>query len=727
MRRPAAPVGFLALLAVSCLGGCRRCAESAPFAKSAPPPQPSTLPALPASAQNAIVPSCGPSTQPFPTGPTVAAGQKPLSRTTHWAPGIPGGIPERTKICKTLAPSGTDSDDGAINDAIKDCPDNQVVKLGPGTYRIKHAISWKKSNVVLRGSGGPGAGPAAQTRLVAEPSLYGPVVNMGFDLFPHPTGASTELREDAIQGADSVTVASAERFHVGDLVVVDMTSDPKNDQHDWIVKAPAGATGLAYPYSEFNPQSSPPGSDSRTWFMRPNRPIAQMMEIAAIEGAHVRFSSPFHLTFDRAHSAQMTAYAYNGDASAPLANSGLEDLYVAGLPAPGSNTQQGNISLKLAKYSWVKNVESDRSNGESIGIDESFRCVVRDSYLHSTINPNPGGAGYGLEFSSGAADNLAENNISWNFNKVMLMRAAGGGNVVAYNYMDDGYIAYQPNWVESGLNAAHMTHSHFELFEGNLSFSLATEDTWGNASFITWLRNLATAHRSGWPPLNTTTFNTETKAAGGCTPTGPTDSHCIPYTDEGSRAAVTVSYGHVFYNFIGNVLGSRGMPNAPQHDGFAYESVGPKWPGDPVPMWMVGFDLHNPGTDEGVINTLFRDGNYDFATKQTHWNAEPHALPSSFYLCERPRFFGNYAWPWVDGGNAGAPYHEHAFRFFPLSPTLGSFESSGERVSYPGFQLPAFVRFLELHEVEGVPAACKTATAAQAPQECRLLLTGYAP
>ena len=60
-------------------------------------------------------------------------------------------------------------------------------------------------------------------------------------------------------------------------------------------------------------------------------------------------------------------------------------------------------------------------------------------HLHHTKNPNPGGDGYGLSINGASADNLIENNISWNFNKVMVMRASGGGNVIGYNYFEDGY------------------------------------------------------------------------------------------------------------------------------------------------------------------------------------------------------------------------------------------------------------------------------------------------
>jgi hypothetical protein len=630
----------------------------------------------------------------FPSGPTynTQGGSRTLSRTIPWAPGIAGGVPNLTTICKTLSPTGK-ADDGPINAALASCADNQVVKLNPGTYNITNAVSWQKSNVVLRGSGGPGADSTTQTKLMGDPSLYGPVVNIGLNLFPHPVGTSVNFTADGIQGTTSVAVSSTAGFNVGDLVLIDMLVDPADDTGAWILTAPSGGTGLVYPYAEYNPTKSPQGDASRGWFSRTNRPVSQIMEIQSITGNTLSFSAPFHMTFDVAHLAQMTQFDVQ-----PLTNAGLEDVYVAGAPAPGGQVQYNNITLNLAKYSWVRNVESDQSNGYSIGIDQAFRCIVRDSYVHSTINPTPGGAGYGIEFSFGSADNLVENNISWNFDKVMVMRVSGGGNVMAYNYMDDGWIAYQPNWVESGINAAHMTTPHFELFEGNLSFALGTDPTWGGSIFITWLRNLATTHRSAWPPLNTYTFNGDTQTTG-CTSSGAGDFTCIPYADVGNRAGAQADYGDVFFNYVGNVLGSIGMPTAPQTHGFAYENSAPDWVEDPVPMWMIGSG-DGSAADQGVVNTVFRDGNYDYATKSVHWNAGVQTIPSSLYLSGKPAFFGSYSWPWVDGSNAASPYVTHAFAYYPPSTNLGTFGTTGSLTTYSGYQLPAFVRFLQLQKIE---------------------------
>src|SRR4051794_40514362 len=50
----------------------------------------------------------------------------------------------------------------------------------------------------------------------------------------------------------------------------------------------------------------------------------------------------------------------------------------------------------------------------------------------------------------------------------MVVRSSGAGSVVAHNYMDDGFISWQENWQEIGLNGSHMVGSHHMLFEPQL-------------------------------------------------------------------------------------------------------------------------------------------------------------------------------------------------------------------------------------------------------------------
>src|SRR5262249_50751179 len=137
------------------------------------------------------------------------------------------------------------------------------------------------------------------------------------------------------------------------------------------------------------------------------RPIGQAMEVASVSGTVVTFTTPFHVTFRTAHDAHLVRISDGTDVVPTVKWSGIEDLYVAG------GEGDGNIVLFAAAASWVRNVESDRSTGSGIALSGTFRCELRDSYVHSTLDPNPGGAGYGIVVDTYAADNLIENDISW--------------------------------------------------------------------------------------------------------------------------------------------------------------------------------------------------------------------------------------------------------------------------------------------------------------------------
>ena len=296
---------------------------------------------------------------------------------------------------------------------------------------------------------------------------------------------------------------------------------------------------------------------------------------------------------------------------------GVEDLYVSG----GGNN---NITMSGAAYSWVKGVESDQHEGHSIGVYGSFRGVVRDLYVHSTRNPNPGGGGYGLAISRASSDMLVENNIVWNMNKVMVMQSAGGGNVIAYNYMEDGWISYNTGWVETGLNSSHMAGTQTALFEGNQAFNFDSDNTWGNSTHVTVFRNHLTAKRRGIPPVNL-------------------------IGDTGNRRAIGLMEGHWWYTIVGNVLGTAGQSPAP-FSSLTYEAVYP-WNGEVSPMFILGYNPENWNAppDPKVLSTLIRAGNYDYVTNQVHWeDLHEQSLPHSLYLTSKPEFFGSYKWPWVD-------------------------------------------------------------------------------
>lgn len=527
------------------------------------------------------------------TLPTVSSAQLlPDDRATVWNPGIPGGIPLRTTVCATInaAAYGNGSVDATagIQSAINSCPEGQVVQLSDGTFKISADPIRLTKGVTLRG-----AGPTRTTLTKpAGTNLATVVIGWQWDT----ESGSTNFTSNGLKGSRSVTVASSAGLAIGQVVLIDKLTDDS--------------------ISYWGARHDPPGGGSRRWFVRQDRPLTQMMEIAGISGNTITFTTPFHITFDTAHSAQLTYFPRN-----PVKYAGVEDLKLYG---GGGGDGGGNLYMELAAYSWAKNIESTWTIGASGRMYRCFRCVIRDSYFHDTPDANPGGAGYGLDISKATSDSLVENNISVRFNKTLLMRAAGGGNVIAYNYFEDGYGAGYKSIPEIGLNAAHYTTSHHVLFEGNQAWNIASETYWGNSAYITFFRNHATTKRR--------------------------DTGNLGLTDAVLRRGVEIHAKSFWYTFIGNVIGYSGMTPSP-FSSFTYEDTYP-FGDDPVPMWRIGVpDQGTPEVttfDSQVTATLIRDGNFDYVTNTVKWDRPAQTIPSSLYLTSKPAFFGTCAWPWVD-------------------------------------------------------------------------------
>jgi hypothetical protein len=562
---------------------------------------------------------------PSRVGESQAADIIPVDRRTTWTPGLNavGGIPVRTDIYRTLAPRGGTGDDTAtIQHALDTCPAGQVVKLSPGTFRIEgQGLRLRSPDCTLRGSGtgalGTGEGGTRLIKADRDSNVNFAVLYVGNSASHF--SSSINLAADAVKGTNSVVLASAPRVVAGEIVLIDELTD--DDPRVW-----------------WGPEHDSPGGGSRRWFSRQDRSLTQMMEVTAVDGNTVTFSTPFHITFKAAYAAQMSRYQ-----EPVLHRVGVEDLYVyGGMGGDG----HGNISVNLCAYCWVKGVESHWSVGSSIGFYGTFRSVLRDSYVHETPDPNPGGAGYLVALNSGASDNLIENNVMWSGNKDIVVRATGGGNVIAYNYMDDAYGGGYPNMPEAGLNAGHYTTPHMELLEGNYSHNYKGDSFWGNSIYITVFRNHLSGLRAARPPLNAYKVND------------------YPYMDFGARAAVDIQAHSDNTNLVGNVLGFSGQQllsyRSPSYSdsqkAWSYEELSGFTDGI-VNMWRIGSQQAGGWAWEPkTYETQLRDGNWDWVTRSQRWHGiggavgsgTPRPIPNSLYLTAKPDFFGSNPWPWVD-------------------------------------------------------------------------------
>ena len=154
----------------------------------------------------------------------------------------------------------------------------------------------------------------------------------------------TDLASDATKGSRTVMLTSAPSLAVGEIVLVDQLPDPSITQ--WSTK-------------------SPPGDPSRGWFIRPNRPVGQVMEIASVNGSTVTFTTPFHIDMKRAFAAQLSRFSnVEGGRVIPSANMralkismflvGVAAKEMSSLPMPriaGSRTSSQTTKMGTASPS----------------------------------------------------------------------------------------------------------------------------------------------------------------------------------------------------------------------------------------------------------------------------------------------------------------------------------------------------------------------------------------
>src|SRR5262249_28720126 len=243
----------------------------------------------------------------------------PEDRKVAWNPGVVGGIPERNQICATVDAAGlgngTDDASATIQAAIDTCPAGQVVQLSEGTFRIDSRLLQISSGITLRGAGPGktivertnGAQPNSDTAVVSDPNIViGPARWVGPD-----DSTAQNLTDDGAKGATSVTIADATGFEAGKFVVLDEDHYNTGSWTDLPDRNGAPATEKIWatdrvvwarhdPPEEYGDDPFPYAA---TWFSRMGRAIAEIKEIAKVEGNTVTFTTPLTISYRTDHQA----------------------------------------------------------------------------------------------------------------------------------------------------------------------------------------------------------------------------------------------------------------------------------------------------------------------------------------------------------------------------------------------------------------------------------------
>lgn len=653
----------------------------------------------------------------------------PSNRITAWKPGISycptsgpgaptnapagwsGGLPSAlyTQFGTTISPSGGD-DTATINAAITAAGNvasvlaPRFVLLSAGTFiESGNGIRILPSYVILRGAGpGPGMKGALATVpttggtfLIKSDGLTNPAPNIsigtraqgGGAVGLNTMGSTLNLTADAVAGLSSVALASVAGLSIGKIVYINELYDSSGTLTWYNTSGNQAGSSTG-----FNGWAE--GADSLFGL---SRPIGQAMEVQAINGLTVTFTTPFHTTYRTSQTAHVGIPNLGG--ATQTVWSGVENIFTTGGDGGDGG---GNVIINGGAYNWVTNIESSghgpKFGGALVHLYSCFRCELSGSYLHSNAADidriSPGGGYYNIVLDAYAADNLVENNISWIANKVLVMRGTGGGNVIGYNYMDDGYGITYMNQMETALNADHMTTSQKELLEGNYSWQLGTDSRWGNSIFITWFRNWGSSFRvSAWPSLIPSTScafgNPLLNKSTGASPN-------VFYEDVFNRNPCKIGSHHWGSNYLGNILGvpsnmllsSPRSGSVPSQTGWNYEWYPPSSPAALsqalIPIFQFGSpdgsepSFPNNHLDPSVLPLTLRDANFDYFTGLSHWHGiagvatsfstgagavtPPGAsasggivLPNSLYQASKPVFFHANVWPAYDGSNAANP------------------------------------------------------------------------
>jgi hypothetical protein len=420
-------------------------------------------------------------------------------RRIDWSqPGVPGGIPHRTIIYKTISAEtyGNGSTDAApaIQAVLDACPDNQVVLLSAGKYKIMGNLKLG-SPVTLRGEGQgrtilsfEGGG---RSGLVMDASVYYQISTI--KNIVSLTGGLTK-------GSATLKVSGTTNMNVGDLLHVDQLNDG-------VLTDPNGVEGICTYCSR----------DSGT------RTLGQIVKITAVDAATktVVIHKPLNFTYTDSLLPQAVVIP----AKNYVDRAGVEDLTVT----QPSALYTYLVEMQGVQNCWLRNVEIENVDWRAIWLIYGLQNEIRECYMHHSKNGYGRSHGYGIFVDLLSTANLIEDNVFTTIDGGGIMTGGGAtGNVLAYNIIADP--CFDDVWWATGspcLN--HNPHPMMNLWEGNRGDKFEGDFIHGSSSHNTIFRSYA----RGWTKDSATSAN----------------------------AAVALAKKNTYYNVVGCVLGTAGKSN----------------------------------------------------------------------------------------------------------------------------------------------------------------------
>ena len=372
----------------------------------------------------------------------------PAARRVDWtanvAVGVPGGIPNRTKLVDvTLAPyhadkTGATNAAGAIQAAVNAANAGDVVFLPAGIYRIDTPIyiGHNKDGITVRG-----AGMEATILDVRTNTAFS--VGSGSDYQWSWPLSGNVITSGLVKGSSSIGIPDTSSFSVGQIIKISF----ENVVSDEMILAGYVPTISVGGYVRIRTQKA---------------------RITGKTGTTLSIFPPLHYAPPAGLSGRVNVAQQQCDFV------GLEDLCIDG--ANGSMILP--VIYDQCYGCWIKGLKVINTNNYGLFLTDSLNCEVRACLIRDRKTGGSNGAG--ILFGS-VSSTLIEDNIIVNVAPAVEVNTSSTGNVFAYNVLESS--------VGGTLNTNHGPHNSFNLYEGNLSPNMQCDGYFGGASDDTFFRN----------------------------------------------------------------------------------------------------------------------------------------------------------------------------------------------------------------------------------------------
>ena len=372
----------------------------------------------------------------------------PPDRRIDWNPGVPDGIPEVPVVVNVLdygavADNSTDNRI-AFQDAIAAAASagGGAVWVPSGTYRFTSANAYNSTidlrpGVVLRGAG------REATHLVFD--FAGAEVD-AIKILAWNYGEFVSVVGGYAKGSTTLTLSDASSIAAGDFAEIQEENDALISNESWSLDA-----------------------------------VGEMVEVVSVNGNQISLAEPLHYAYEASRNPVIRRVGV-------IDHAGVERMHLQ-----REDTGRGQMILIYnAAYCWVREVESENiTYTHFMGIN-SYKCEIRDNYVHHARGYGSGGQGYGVDLEKHVTDFLVENNLFQSLRHAMVAQIGASGNVFAYNYSRDPY-ADGGTWTPADISL-HGHYASYNLIEGNVFQEGVASDAWGpTGPGNTFLRNCVQA------------------------------------------------------------------------------------------------------------------------------------------------------------------------------------------------------------------------------------------